>query len=156
MIRLFLIVLFLTSFTYVERLDHKSLYNEILEQNLEFPEVVFAQAILESNNFKSDICRNNYNLFGMRVAKSRKTFAIGKRKGYAKFKDYGYSISDYALYQEMVLKKKKHTKSSYIKYISTKYSRDPGYTNKIKKIMVKYDHIFYDTSSFRNDGIFDN
>jgi hypothetical protein len=22
--------------------------------------------------------------------------------------------------------------------------------------MVKYNHIFYDTSSFRNDGIFDN
>ncbi len=156
--KLFLITLisFVLSSFYVEKLTHMSLYNEILEQNLEFPEIVFAQAILESSNFKSDICRNNYNLFGMRLPKSRKTLAVGKRKGYAVFEDYGFSIADYGIYQENILKKKRYTKTTYLAYISKKYSKDRGYSSKINKIIAKYKNIFYDTSSVRNDGIINN
>ena len=144
------------SFTYVEKLTHESLYNEILEQNLEFPDVVFAQAIIESGNFKSDICRNNYNLFGMRKPKSRKTTAVGVRRGYAVYEDYGFSVSDYGLYQDRVLSKKKYTKSQYISYLGKKYARNPKYVSEIKKTMVKYKYIFYDTSKVRYDGIIDN
>jgi uncharacterized FlgJ-related protein len=45
----------------------------ILELNLRFPEVVLAQAKLESGNFTSRAFREQNNLFGMHVARSRPT-----------------------------------------------------------------------------------
>ena len=49
----------------------------ILELNIKHPKIVIAQSLLETNTFKSKICIENNNFFGMREAKSRNTTAAG-------------------------------------------------------------------------------
>ena len=46
-------------------LTMNNLYEEILRNNIKFPKIVMAQAILETGWFKSSVCRNKHNLFGL-------------------------------------------------------------------------------------------
>ena len=43
----------------------------ILELNIKFPHIVYAQAVIESGHFKSNIFKTNSNLFGMKEATAR-------------------------------------------------------------------------------------
>ena len=62
---------------------------------IKYPEIVWAQAILETGHFRSKIFRYNNNMFGMRLARLRKRTAIGKRFGYAIYSSWQESIIDY-------------------------------------------------------------
>lgn len=42
-----------------------NLLAEIKKNNIKFPKIVLAQAILETGWFKSSVCRNKHNLFGL-------------------------------------------------------------------------------------------
>lgn len=42
-----------------------NLIAEIKKNNIKYPKIVLAQAILETGWFKSSICRNKHNLFGL-------------------------------------------------------------------------------------------
>ena len=53
--------------------------------NLKFPEIIKAQAILESSNFSSEIFKANNNMFGMKAAALRPTTNIGTNLGHASF-----------------------------------------------------------------------
>ena len=44
------------------------------KHHIKFSHIVLAQAILESNNFKSTLCKFNNNIFGMKVPAQRFTF----------------------------------------------------------------------------------
>jgi len=57
---------------------------EIHRQGLPHPEIVLAQARLETGNFKSARCRRDHNLFGIKH---------GKR--YAKYRRWQDSVADY-------------------------------------------------------------
>ena len=65
-------------------LSKENLWVEIKECNIKFPEIVFAQALLESGELKSTVTKLNNNLFGMKYPYKRNTTAVGVRKGYAK------------------------------------------------------------------------
>lgn len=60
--------------------------------------MIFAQAAHETGNFTSDIFKENNNLFGMKLARVRKTTAIGENRGHAVYKSIEDSIADYWLY----------------------------------------------------------
>lgn len=45
------------------------LIEKIKKLNFRFPHIVYAQAILESGNFTSQVFKENNNMFGMREAK---------------------------------------------------------------------------------------
>ena len=47
-------------------LSEENLYNELVAQGVEFPKLVQAQAILETDSFRSFACLKNNNLFGLR------------------------------------------------------------------------------------------
>lgn len=47
-------------------LTSENLYRELKAQGVEFPEIVVAQAILETGNYKSNACKDKNNLFGLR------------------------------------------------------------------------------------------
>ena len=97
---LILIVLSIFNFSFVSqktKLTPLELYNEILEQELEYPDVVFAQAILESGAFSSKVYKNNNNLFGMRMPNKRITLAVGQKYGYAVYEYWQESVADYAI-----------------------------------------------------------
>jgi uncharacterized FlgJ-related protein len=55
----------------------------ILELNIRFPYIVYAQAQLETGEFKSKIFKENNNIFGMKVARKRPTTNKGEENGHA-------------------------------------------------------------------------
>lgn len=136
-----------------EKIDYLSLYNEILEQEVEFPDIVFAQAILESGHFTSKVFKNNKNLFGMKLPKKRTTLAIGQKYGYAVYEYWQESVGDYGLFQEYIFKNKKMSKSQYLSFIDKRYSETSGYVSKLKSIIKRNQEILYEPPSDRNDGI---
>jgi hypothetical protein len=99
-------------------------------------EIVYAQAVLETGNFKSKSFRLCNNLFGMKVARSRPTTALGERYGHAYFKDWRMSVIDYAMFQSAYTRKIR-TKEGYYEYLSRNYASDVEYVNKLKNIIAK-------------------
>ena len=81
----------------------ENLKSEIKKQNITYPDVALAQAKWESKHFKSDIFKDNNNLFGMKLAKLRPTTAIGKNKmhgDHAAYRNWQDSVKDYKLWQD--------------------------------------------------------
>ena len=94
---------------------------ELKRQGIPHPEIVLAQARHETGNFTSRLCRVNHNLFGI------------KHNGkYAKYSNWKASIKDY--------KKRissRYTGGDYYAFLrQIGYASDPGYTRKIKNIVL--------------------
>lgn len=118
----------------------KELFINYLNQtNIKYPEIVYAQAILETGNFSSKLFRNNNNLFGMKKIGNRPTASKGSKDGYAYFETWKKSVLDYAIYQSLYLKNK--SKEEYYNYLSTVYATDSTYITKIKLIELEYNDI---------------
>jgi hypothetical protein len=62
--------------------------------------LITSQAAHETGNFSSKIFKENNNLFGMKLAKKRRTLAIGEQYGHAKFKSIEDSVKDYKIYHK--------------------------------------------------------
>ena len=151
-----LFIFLLVSKPTTDTVTHLGVYNEILEQGLEFPDIVFAQAVLESANFNSRLTKENNNLFGMKRPTKRSTTSIGILNGYASYDSWRESIEDYRLFQELLFSKHKFTRKSYLEYIDNHYSKTKGYKNRILQIIKKYKFLLYPPPSDRNDGKLDN
>jgi uncharacterized FlgJ-related protein len=108
----------------------------ILELNIRFPHIVYAQAQLESGNFTSHIFQVNNNLFGMKEAKKRPTTNKGTENGHAYFNHWRESVVDYAFYQAAYLNDIRSEKE-YWEYLGQNYAEDPNYISKLKKIIEK-------------------
>lgn len=108
----------------------------ILELNIRFPHIVYAQAQLESGNFTSHIFQVNNNLFGMKEAKRRPTTNKGTENGHAYFNHWRESVVDYAFYQAAYLNDIRSEKE-YWEYLGQNYAEDPGYIIKLKNIVEK-------------------
>lgn len=109
-----------------------ALRKEMHRCGIRFIDIVIAQAQIETGNFKSRIFREANNLFGMKLARSRNTTAIGEFSGHALYEDWRQSVMDYSLYQSTYLRKIR-TEDQYLEYLSQHYAEDPNYVNKIKQ-----------------------
>ena len=105
----------------------------ILELNIKFPHIVYAQAQLETGEFKSKIFKENNNLFGLKQATRRPTTSKGTENGHAYFDEWKESVVDYAFYQAAYLKEIR-SESEYLEYLGANYAEDPNYVSKVKKI----------------------
>jgi uncharacterized FlgJ-related protein len=103
------------------------------EMNVKYYDIVYAQALVETGRFTSNIFRNGNNLFGMKVARQRPTTAIGEYKGHAKYESWEDSVLDYALFQAAYTKKCK-TREEYLQYLKRNYAGDPDYVNKVRQL----------------------
>ena len=92
---------------------------EIKRQNIPHPAIVLAQARLETGNFKSDYYLRTKNLFGI------------KKKGkYAIYDDWRDGVREYKR-----LVSSRYDGGSYYSFLRRiKYSSDPNYIEKLKKI----------------------
>lgn len=115
-------------------LNHKNLKLEIDKYNFKFPKIIQAQAILESNSFKSNICQMNLNLFGMKEAKQRLTTATGTDNNHATYSNWQDSVLDRALFESSYLRTIK-TKEQYFDYLGKNYAEDVNYVPKLKNIL---------------------
>jgi flagellum-specific peptidoglycan hydrolase FlgJ len=99
---------------------------------IKYVDVMVAQSRIETGWYSSKIFKEGSNLFGMKLAKRRKTTALGEHRKHAKYSDWTKSVEDYKLWQEMVLKKVS-SKQEYLSYIGKYYAENPNYLNLIKK-----------------------
>lgn len=106
----------------------------ILQLNMKFPRIVYAQACLESGNFKSDLFRTNNNLFGLKTATKRPTTHKGEEHGYAYYDTWRASVEDYAFYSATYLNDLK-TESEYLAYLKQNYAEDTLYVEKLRAIL---------------------
>jgi uncharacterized FlgJ-related protein len=112
------------------------LLEKIKALNFKFPDIVFAQAKLESGNFNSAIFLENHNMFGMREAKLRANLAKGTNRGHAFYDSWEDSVLDYALYYSTYLCRI-DTKEEYFDYLQQSYAEDPTYVKRLKTILSK-------------------
>ena len=126
----------------LEYLTKENLWLTIKAMDIEYPEIAFAQAILETGHFKSHNCKEANNLFGMMMPNVRETVAVGKNeRGFAVYETWIHSVQDYALYQEFMMRKRKMTRSQYLSFIDRKYSESRGYAKKLRDIIKRHQDI---------------
>ena len=125
--------------------SYKQLVAAIGNKNFRYPEIVLAQATLESGNFTSDIFKENNNLFGMKLPRLRATEATGENRGHATFETWDDSVDDYALYYaDQGLRRLNENK--YYEYLKQHYAEDPNYVTKVKRLATKFkaERVFWD------------
>ena len=102
----------------------------ILDLHIEYAYIVYAQALLESGHFTSDIFMENNNLFGMKVAERRPTTAIGVNRGHAVYKSWRESVIDYALMQAAYYRGL--DEKTYLDKICSVYATDTTYRKRLE------------------------
>lgn len=102
--------------------------------NIKHYKIAYAQACLETGNFKSKTFRISNNLFGMRQAKSRPTTNSGEYLRHACYTHWRESVLDYALYYSKYLSKFR-TQKSLLNYLAKHYAEDSMYVIKIKNLI---------------------
>lgn len=71
----------------------------IQKLHLKFPEIVYQQAVLESQHFNSPVFKQLNNLLCMENAKTRPTTGVDVGTRFAKYNSWQESLVDYALWQ---------------------------------------------------------
>lgn len=104
------------------------------EVGIAYPDIVMAQAKIETAHFTSKIFRENNNLFGMKLPRQRSTTAIGEQHNHAEYTSWRQSVIDYKLWQDKVLKKVK-SRRAYLKYLHKNYAENKQYVKLIKKMI---------------------
>lgn len=124
-------------------LTKEGLYQQIIKYGIKFPDIVFAQALLESGEFTSRLFKSANNLFGMKVPSKRESARIGStQSGYSKYEDWNFSVYDYSLWQEHILKNKKDlTKSEYFTLLGKVYATDKKYVSSLKRVIGEHEYI---------------
>lgn len=126
--------------------DYQTLYLKILHSGIKYPDVVFAQAVVESAHFSSSVFKNENNLFGMKHPRRRETLSEGVgNTGYASYDNWTFSVDDYRLWQLNMFKNKEYnTKTEYLALLGRVYAEDTRYVKTLKRVMMDYEDIFND------------
>ena len=111
--------------------------NKIKQLNLNYPHIVYAQAMLESGNFTSKIFRENNNMFGMKQARVRINLAKSTQYNHAYFETWEDCLLDFAFHRATYFHKLK-TEQDYYNYLGKYYAEDPSYVGKLKSMVNKH------------------
>jgi hypothetical protein len=114
----------------------EKLIEKIKDLDFKCPHIVYAQALLETSNFQSQLFIENLNLFGMKEAKARINTAKGTQYSYAYYDSWMESLYDYALYSSRYLSAIK-TESEYFDYLGQFYAQDDEYVSKLKDLIQR-------------------
>lgn len=99
-----------------------NLYQEIIRNGIRHPKIVLAQAILETGWFRSPLCRNRHNLFGLTNPKTGK---------YYEFNHWTESVRAY--YTKVQYK---YTGGNYLLWLhKIGYAEDPRYVIAVTQIL---------------------
>jgi|TARA_R110000823_G_scaffold258290_1_gene379772 uncharacterized FlgJ-related protein len=100
--------------------------------NVKFPHIVMAQSMIETGKWKSNIFKENHNLFGMKQANRRVNTAKGTQNNHAFYTSWEESVYDYAFYQCRYLGSIQ-TEAEYFQYLSNSYAENDEYVQILKK-----------------------
>lgn len=101
-----------------------NLYQEIIRNGIRHPKIVLAQAILETGWFRSPLCRNRHNLFGLTNPKTGK---------YYEFNHWTESVQAY--YTKVQYKYKGGNYLLWLHKIG--YAEDPRYIREVTQVLKK-------------------
>jgi len=116
--------------------SEEKLIGMLTDLNIKFPHIVLAQSKLETGQFKSNIFKENHNLFGMKEAKIRVNLAKGTQYGHAFYNNWIESVYDYAFYQSTYLSRIK-TEEQYFEYLDQSYAEAENYVEALKVIIER-------------------
>ena len=109
-----------------------NLYQEIIRNGIRHPKIVLAQAILETGWFRSPLCRNRHNLFGLTDPKTGK---------YYEFNHWTESVRAYYTKVQYRYCQKNQTSTSDVDYLKwlqqIGYAKAPMYIQSVKEIMKR-------------------
>jgi uncharacterized FlgJ-related protein len=109
------------------------LYNYLKQMNVQHPDIVVAQAILESGNFTSKLFKEHNNFCGMTVARQRPTTANRiPNSVYAGYNSWQECATDYIFWQIRYGLNK--TREQYFELLKV-YAQDPNYIVKLKSLL---------------------
>lgn len=146
---LILVALFgLTSLTKnVEELDpndvindsftKQALVDEIKCHKFKYPDIVLAQAVLESGHFKSAVFKANNNLFGMKQPKKRYNLCNGTNLNHALYDNWKLCVEDRMIYEALYLNDM--SRIQYKKFLDKTYAKGKNYSGILEKLIVKND-----------------
>lgn len=93
-------------------------------------DIVLAQVALESAYAQSELTKTNNNLVAMRKAYQEQR-CNGEKYGYATYKNWAYSLLDYALWQDKYMMGL--NEEEYLNKLGKIYAADTNYIEKVKK-----------------------
>ena len=108
--------------SHLPELTIPNLYQEIIRNGIRHPKIVLAQAILETGWFRSPLCRNRHNLFGLTNPKTGK---------YYEFNHWTESVRAY--YTKVQYKYKGGNYLLWLRDIG--YAEDPRYVREVIQIL---------------------
>lgn len=111
---------------------------EVVHSGFKYPDIIIAQAYIESEHFRSPVWKENNNMLGMRLAQSRFTLATGENLKHAVFKNWKDCVKDRLIYEALYLNK--INKEQYYHYLDKIYARSGGssYSDLIKQVIKQY------------------
>ena len=118
------------------KFTEEKLIDLLKELNVKFPYIVLAQAKLETGNFKSNVFKQNNNLFGMKEARVRVKTAKGTNLNHAYYDNWQESVYDYAFYQCRYMSRAT-TEAEYFAALDASYAEANYYSGTLKGIIKK-------------------
>jgi len=107
-----------TVYVNIPKLNKENLRKELIKQGIINPEIVLAQALLETNHFQSRVCREENNLFGLM-----------KNGSYRTFKNWPECVT---AYKNLIQNRYKEHENYFVFLDRIGYAEDPEYIQKIK------------------------
>ena len=104
-----------------DELNIENLYAALKRHGIKYPKIVLAQAILETGAFRSRVCRENNNLFGLRHS-----------KGYYAFEHWEESV---IAYRDKVQYKHRDNENYYSFLRRIGYSTSKDYVRRVREIV---------------------
>jgi hypothetical protein len=112
-----------------------NLIKEIQRLPFKYKDVILAQCILESGNFKSPVFKQCNNLLGLREAKQRLTLATGTHLNHATFTTWKECLLDRLIFEAKYMHDL--SRSEYLTYLGKVYAEAGGYDKVLEQIIKK-------------------
>lgn len=112
-------------FYLLEEVNEEVLYNTLVHYNFPSPAIITAQAVLESGNFKSRLCKDKNNLFGLYNSRTMSYFSFDSW------------ISCVFAYKKFILSKYNPKENYYVFLDRIGYAEDSLYESKVKKLELE-------------------
>lgn len=102
-------------------LTDEAITRELTHLGCVLPSVALAQMKMETGHFKSNICKENRNIAGIRTSRSK--LVIGMKNGHCMYATYRDCLRDYISIQ-----------NKYLTNINGRYAEDPTYISKLRQV----------------------
>lgn len=109
------------------KLPQDGLMEALIYYDIKYPHIVYAQALIETGNFKSDLCLSDNNLFGLYNS---------SRGKYHRFDHWTESV---IAYKDFIQRRYKPPEDYYKFLQRIGYAEDSNYISKLKEVVKKND-----------------